>query len=130
MLPTGVIIRTGAKTMKDVAGYDLTRLMIGSEGTLGIVTKVTVKLLPLPRAKKTMLVVFDDLCKSVRDRSAGVYGGRDPTTMELLDNIYIRAIEDYVHLGLPVEAEAVLLIEVDGDEVALGRRLSRSGRFA
>ena len=103
--------------------YDLTRLMIGSEGTLGIVTKVTVELLPLPRAKKTMLVVFDDFCKASETVVQVFMAGVIPTTMELLDNIYIRAIEDYVHLGLPVEAEAVLLIEVDGDEVALGPQI-------
>jgi len=123
VLPTGEIIRTGAKTMKDVAGYDLTDLMIGSEGTLGIVTKVTVKLLPLPWAKKTMLVVFDDLCKACETVAQVFMAGVIPTTMELLDNIYIRAIEDYVHIGLPVDAEAVLLIEVDGDEVALGPQI-------
>ena len=66
VLPTGEIIRTGAKTMKDVAGYDLTRLMIGSEGTLGVVTKVAVKLLPLPRAKKTMLVTLMIFARRLR----------------------------------------------------------------
>lgn len=123
VLPTGEIIRTGAKTMKDVAGYDLTGLMIGSEGTLGVVTKVTVKLLPLPQAKKTMLVVFDDLGKASEAVAQVFIAGVIPATMELLDNIYIRAIEDYVHLGLPVDAEAVLLIEVDGDEIALGPQI-------
>jgi glycolate oxidase len=117
VLPTGEIIQTGAKTIKNVAGYDLTGLIVGSEGTLGVVTKITVKLLPLPRAKKTMLVVFDDLYKASETVAQVFMSGVIPATLELLDKIYIRMIEEYVHIGLPVDAEAVLLIEVDGDDV-------------
>jgi len=126
VLPTGEIIRTGAKTIKNVAGYDLTALMIGSEGTLGVVTKIAVKLRPLPRAKKTMLVIFDDLYRASETVAQVFIAGIIPTTLELLDKIYIRSIEEYVHMGLPVEAEAVLLIEVDGDDADLLDRQTAS----
>jgi len=119
ILPTGEIIRTGTKTLKNVAGYDLTALMIGSEGTLSVVTKIAVKLIPLPRTKKTMLVIFDDLYKASETVAQVFLGGIGPATLELLDNVYVRTIEEYVHIGLPVEAEAVLLIEVDGDDAAV-----------
>jgi glycolate oxidase len=123
VLPTGEIIKTGAKTIKNVAGYDLTSLMVGSEGTLGVVTKLTVKLLPLPHAKKTMVAMFADLYKASEVVAQVSMAGIIPATMELLDNLYIRCIEDYVHIGLPISAEAILLIEVDGDEAALDRQI-------
>jgi len=123
VLPTGEIIRTGARTMKCVAGYDLTRLMTGSEGTLGVVTKAIVKLLPLPEAKKTMLAIFDDIDRAAETVAQVFMAGVIPTTLELLDNIYIRNIEAAVNIGLPTEAEAVLLIEVDGDSAVLDKQV-------
>lgn len=123
VLPTGEIIKTGARTMKCVAGYDLTRLITGSEGTLGVVTKAIVKLLPLPEAKKTMLAIFGDMDKAAETVARVFMAGVIPTTLELLDNIYIRNIEAAVNIGLPVEAEAVLLIEVDGDAVVLDKQV-------
>lgn len=123
VLPTGEIIRTGARTMKCVAGYDLTRLITGSEGTLGVVTKAIVKLLPLPEAKKTMLATFADMDRAAETVSRVFMAGVIPTTLELLDNIYIRNIEAAVNVGLPVDAEAVLLIEVDGDREVLDKQV-------
>lgn len=123
VLPTGEIIATGARTMKCVAGYDLTRLITGSEGTLGVVTKAIVKLLPLPEAKKTMLAIFGDMEKAAETVARVFMAGVIPTTLELLDNIYIRNIEAAVNIGLPVEAEAVLLIEVDGDKEVLDKQI-------
>lgn len=123
VLPTGEIIKTGARTMKCVAGYDLTRLMTGAEGTLGVVTRVIVKLLPLPEAKKTMLAIFDDMYKASETVARVFMAGVIPTTLELLDNIYIRNIEAAVNIGLPVDAEAVLLIEVDGDKEVLDKQV-------
>lgn len=125
VLPTGEIIRTGARTMKSVAGYDLTRLITGSEGTLAVITKIIVKLLPLPEAKKTMLVVFDELSDACATVARIFQAGVVPTTMELLDNIFINCIEDYAHVGLPKDAEAVLLIEVDGDREVLDKQIAR-----
>jgi len=124
VLPTGQILNVGARTMKSVAGYDLTRLFVGSEGTLGVITKIIVKLIPLPEAKKTMLAIFDDLNLASETVAQVFMAGIVPTTLELLDNIYIKNIEDYVKIGLPVDAEAVLLIEVDGDALVLDKQIS------
>ncbi|MEW6622557.1 MAG: FAD-linked oxidase C-terminal domain-containing protein [Bacillota bacterium] len=123
VLPTGEIIKTGARTMKSVAGYDLTRLFVGSEGTLGVITKIIVRLISLPEAKKTMMAVFDDLYKASETVAEVFIAGVVPATLELLDNIYIRCIEDYAHVGLPGDAEAVLLIEVDGDREVLDKHI-------
>jgi len=125
VMPTGEIIHTGARTMKSVSGLDLTRLMVGSEGTLGIVTRITLRLLSLPLAKKTMLAIFPDL-NSASETVARIFtAGMVPATLELLDKTFIRAIEAYRHIGLPTEAEAVLLIEVDGEPEALDRQIQR-----
>jgi len=125
VLPTGEIIRTGARTMKSVAGFDLTRLITGSEGALAVITKIIVKLIPLPEAKKTMLVVYDDLTKACETVAKVFQAGVVPTTMELLDNIFINCIEDYAHVGLPKDAEAVMLIEVDGDKEVLDKQITK-----
>lgn len=125
VLPTGEIIRTGARTMKSVAGFDLTRLITGSEGALAVITKITVKLIPLPEAKKTMLVIFDDLSDACKTVAKIFQAGVVPTTLELLDNISINCIEDFMHIGLPKEAEAVLLIEVDGDREVLDKQINK-----
>ncbi|MEW6662444.1 MAG: FAD-binding oxidoreductase [Bacillota bacterium] len=121
VLPTGEIMETGGRTVKNVAGYDLTKLFTGSEGTLGVITRITLKLLPLPEAKKTLLVVFDQIEQAAEAVSGIIAGGIIPTTLELLDNVYIRNIEEYAKVGFPVEAEAVLLIEVDGDSEVIDK---------
>ncbi|WP_028307706.1 FAD-binding oxidoreductase [Desulfitibacter alkalitolerans] len=124
VLPTGEIVKTGAQTMKSVAGYDLTRLFVGSEGTLCVITKIIVKLIPLPEGKKTMLAIFDDMYKASETVAEVFMAGVVPTTMELLDNIYIKSIEECMKIGLPVDAEAVLLIEVDGDREVLDKHMN------
>nr|WP_320133847.1 FAD-linked oxidase C-terminal domain-containing protein [uncultured Holophaga sp.] len=123
--PTGEIIHTGARTMKCVAGLDLTRLMVGSEGTLGIITRITLRLLALPAAKKTLLAVFPDLEKAAETVARIFTAGIVPVTLELLDRVFINAIEDYRQIGLPRDAEAVLLFEVDGDPESLDRQADR-----
>lgn len=125
VLPTGEIIRTGARTMKSVAGFDLTRLITGSEGALAVVTKIIVKLIPKPEAKKTMLVIFDDLAKACETVAKVFQAGVVPATLELMDNMFINCIEDYAHVGLPKDAEAVLLIEVDGDREVLDKQINK-----
>lgn len=125
VLPTGEIIKTGGRTIKNVTGYDMTKLFTGSEGTLGIITKIIIKLIPLPEAKKTMLAVFSELDQASETVSEIIASGTIPTTLELLDNIYIRNIEEYAHVGLPVEADAVLLIEVDGEQEILDKQIAR-----
>ncbi|MGM8215111.1 glycolate oxidase subunit GlcD [Bacillaceae bacterium W0354] len=114
VLPNGDVIRTGGKLAKDVAGYDLTKLFVGSEGTLGIVTEATLKLIPLPESKKTLLSIYDSMEKAADTVSKIIANKVTPATLEFMDQPTIRAVEDYSHLGLPIEAEAVLLIEQDG----------------
>ncbi|MBI3753516.1 MAG: FAD-binding protein [Deltaproteobacteria bacterium] len=115
VLPTGEIINTGAQTLKGVVGYDLTKLMVGSEGTLGIVTKIVLKLLPLPEATKTMLAVFSDIRDAATVASKIISSKIIPSTLEFMDKSSISCVDDYASMGLPADIEAVLLIEVDGD---------------
>jgi glycolate oxidase len=115
VLPTGEIINTGVQTLKGVAGYDLTGLLVGSEGTLGIITKIIVKLLPLPESKKTMLAIFPHLDDATLTVSSIIHSQIIPATLEFIDQAAIRCVEDYLKMGLPTQAEALLLIEVDGD---------------
>jgi len=119
VLPTGEIITTGVQTVKSVVGYDLTKLLVGSEGTLGIITKIILRLLPLPKAKRTMLAMFPDIEAAATTVSQIIASRIIPTTLEFMDNATIRCVEDYLHMGLPVEAGALLIIEVDGAPEAL-----------
>ncbi|EAX47494.1 FAD linked oxidase domain protein [Thermosinus carboxydivorans Nor1] len=114
VLADGRILNTGGKNVKDVAGYDLTKLMTGSEGTLGVITKIMVKLVPAPEAKKSILAIFDDLDNAGKAVASIIANRIIPATLEIMDNTTIRTVEDYAHIGLPTDAEAVLLIEVDG----------------
>lgn len=125
VLPTGEVIRTGARTVKSVVGYDLTRLFVGSEGTLGVITEIVLKLIPLPEAKRTLLAVFPDIRDAARTVSDIIRRRIVPTTLEFMDNNAIRCVEDYLHLGLPVEAGAILLIEVDGAEDILDSQVHK-----
>lgn len=114
--PTGEIIKTGGKTVKNVTGYDLTRLYTGSEGTLGIITKIYLRLIPKPEAKKTMMAVYPRLDDAAQSVTLIIKKGIIPVTLELMDDQTIRCVENYLHLGLPLDAEAILIIEVDGDK--------------
>ncbi|MBI5327531.1 MAG: FAD-binding protein [Deltaproteobacteria bacterium] len=116
VLPTGEIINTGAQTLKGVVGYDLTRLMVGSEGTLGIVTKIILKLLPLPEATKTMFAIFTDMRDAAETVSKIISSKIIPSTLEFMDRDSIKCVEDYSYIGLPYNVDALLLIEVDGDK--------------
>ncbi|WP_136515775.1 FAD-binding oxidoreductase [Geomonas edaphica] len=115
VLPTGAIIRTGGETVKGVVGYDLTKLLCGSEGTLGVITKIIFKLLPYPDAKKTMLTVFDSIDGAARAVSTIIKNKIIPTTLEFMDHPTLTCVERRFNLGMPDSARAVLLIEVDGD---------------
>ena len=119
VLPDGEAIHTGGCVVKNTTGYDLTRLFVGSEGTLGIVTKIILRLMPIPEGKRTMLVLFDSLDAASRTVSAIVSAGIVPSALEMMDNLLIRCAEDFVHIGLPTDAAALLLIEVDGPEGGL-----------
>jgi glycolate oxidase len=114
VLPNGEIVRTGGKLAKDVAGYDLTRLFVGSEGTLGVITEATLKLIPLPESKKTMLVLYQDLEAAARSVSKIIENKIIPATLEFLDQPTLKVVEEYSQIGLPTDVQAVLLIEQDG----------------
>lgn len=112
----GELINTGGRTVKNVSGYDLTRLFVGSEGTLGVVTKAILKLIPKPEAKKTILSIFPKL-DGASDTVPQIIGqGIIPACLEIMDDVAINCVENQRNLGLPRDAEAILLIEVDGDK--------------
>ena len=123
--PTGDIITTGGPTMKGVVGYDLTKLLCGSEGTLGIITRIIIKLLPLPEAKKTMLVLFGSIDGAAQAVSAIIRGKIIPTTLEFMDGRTLDCVRQATGLDVPAEARAVLIIEVDGDREFLDKQVSR-----
>ncbi|MCF8067252.1 MAG: FAD-binding protein [Desulfobacterales bacterium] len=116
VLPAGEIINTGVQTAKGVVGYDLTRLFVGSEGTLGIITKMTLRLLPLPEAVRTMTAVFSTMADAAEAVSEVIRRNIIPRTIEYLDNASIRCAETHLKVGLPVDAAAMLIIEVDGKD--------------
>ncbi len=125
VLPTGEIIRTGTETYKAVVGYDLTRLLCGSEGTLGVITKIIFKLLPLPEAKKTMLTIFDSIDGAAQAVSTIIGAKIIPTTLEFMDYATLQCVEKRFNLGIPPEGRAVLLIEVDGDRELIEKQAAR-----
>jgi len=125
VLPTGEIIRTGTETYKAVVGYDLTKLLCGSEGTLGVITKIIFKLLPLPEAKKTMLTIFDSIDGAAKAVSTIIGAKIIPTTLEFMDYATLQCVERRFNLGIPAEGRAVLLIEVDGDKDLIEKQASR-----
>lgn len=116
VLPNGDIIKTGGKLAKDVAGYDLTSLFVGSEGTLGIVTEAILKLVPLPEYKKTLLATYEDIDDAAKTVSAIIANKIIPATLEFLDQPTVEVVEEYNQIGLPTDAKAILLIEQDGHE--------------
>lgn len=114
ILPNGELLRTGGKNMKDVAGYNLRDFIVGSEGTLGITTKVLLKLIPKPTQTITMLIFFDKLIDAGKTVSEIIASHIVPSMMEFLDNTTINCVEDFTKIGLPRKSEAILLIEIDG----------------
>ncbi|SDH06043.1 FAD-binding oxidoreductase [Desulfosporosinus hippei] len=114
VLANGEVIRWGGKTVKNVTGYDLVALFTGAEGTLGIITEILVKLIPAPEARKSIMAVFDDVDKAGKAIASIIRNKIIPATLEIMDKVTIQTVEHFVHAGLPLNAEAVLLIEVDG----------------
>lgn len=115
VLADGRVVRLGARTAKNATGYSLAHLFVGSEGTLGVVTEVTLRLLPLPRAVQTVLAEFPRLSDACEAVTAVLQAGVRPATLELMDETAIRCVEEYLHLGLPLDVEAILLAECDGE---------------
>ena len=113
VLYDGSVVWTGGKS-QDTPGYDLTGLLVGSEGTLGIATKIMLKLIPAPEAVKTMLAIYDSIQDASNTVSAIIAEGIVPATLEMMDNLVLKAVEESVHVGYPMDAAAVLIIELDG----------------
>jgi glycolate oxidase len=131
VLADGRVVRFGNQCVKDVAGYSLKDLFIGSEGTLGIITEVLLKLVPRPAARQTMLALYDRIEDAAETVSAIVAARIIPCTLEFLDQVTAISVEDYARVGLPTDCAAVLLMETDGhpavvaDEAAQMESLAR-----
>ncbi|MFE8703604.1 glycolate oxidase subunit GlcD [Cytobacillus sp. FJAT-54145] len=125
VLANGDVIRTGGKLAKDVAGYDFTRLFVGSEGTLGVITEATLKLIPLPETKKTMLALYQDIDAAARSVSKIIANRIIPATLEFLDQPTLKVVEAHAQIGLPTDVQAVLLIEQDGPPEVVERDMFR-----
>lgn len=125
VLTTGEVIRSGGRLVKDVAGYDLTRLLVGSEGTLGVITEIIMGLLPRPAASRYGVAYFDDLEAASAAVTRIVGSGLLPATLEFLDATCIGAVDDYARLGLRRDAGALLLFGDDGDEQSAERSVQK-----
>ncbi|QGP92980.1 putative FAD-linked oxidoreductase [Neomoorella glycerini] len=125
VLADGRVVHPGGRTVKNVTGYDLCRLFTGSEGTLGVITKITLRLIPKPQAVKTILAAFKDLVQTGEAVNAILSAGIIPRTLEIMDSVSIAIVEQFSPCGLPREAAAVLLIETDGDREQAQREAER-----
>jgi glycolate oxidase len=121
VLADGRIMRVGGKATKNVTGYDLVHLLVGSEGTLAIITEVTVKFIAAPRSERTAEAVFPRLVDAGKAINAVLTSGIVPSMLEIMDETAIKSVEDYLHLGLPLDVDAILLIQTDGDEADVVR---------
>lgn len=130
VLPDGRIVRLGNACVKDVAGYSMKDLFIGSEGTLGIITEVLLKLLPRPAARRTMLATYHRIGDAAETVSAIIAAKIIPCTLEFLDRMTIRCVEDYARIGLPTDCEALLLMETDGHSAAVADEAERMADIA
>ncbi|MFK0438288.1 FAD-linked oxidase C-terminal domain-containing protein [Campylobacter jejuni] len=115
VLPSGEIIRAGKRTIKDVAGYNLAGILIASEGSLAVLSELTLKLIPLPKFKKTAFAIFPSVKSAMNAVYKSLASGVSPVSMEFLDNLSIRAVESKFNKGLPIEAGAILIADVDGN---------------
>lgn len=125
VLPDGELLWTGNKCVKDVAGYSLRDLFIGSEGTLGIMTKVLLRLIPKPMAKRTMVATFDAMDRAAQAVSDIIAARIIPCTLEFLDRTTIHCVEDFAKIGLPLNCEALLLMETDGHPAVVAEEAER-----
>jgi len=130
VLANGETGSLGNKCVKDVAGYSMKDVFIGSEGTLGIITKVLLQLVPKPRAKKTLLATFSQMDAAAETVSAIIAAKIIPCTLEFLDRITMKCVEEYAHVGLPLDAEAMLLMETDGHPVVVEEEAQQMAEIA
>jgi len=119
VLANGYVMNLGGVTVKNRTGYELMMLFTGSEGTLGVITKITLRLIPMPLANKTMMAVFDDMAVGGQAVSNILASGVVPAKVEFVDNFVIRRIEEMTPMGLPVDAKALLLLQADGSPAAV-----------
>jgi len=130
VLPSGEVMMLGNKCVKDVAGYSLKDIFIGSEGTLGVITKVLLRLIPKPQAKKTMVATFAAMDQAAQTVSDIIAAQIIPCTLEFLDRMTIHCVEDYAKVGLPLDCEALLLMETDGHSAAVADEAAKMEEFA
>jgi len=130
VLPSGEILRCGGKNVKDAAGYDMTRLMVGSEGTLGVITEITVKLLPLPETKRTLVAYYRNLLDAARTVEKTISSKIIPATIEFMDQYTMKVVDDFAKLGLPLDMKSMLLIEQDGTEDQVIRDIQKIAEIA
>ncbi len=129
VLPDGEVVALGGAA-EDRCGYDLVGATVGAEGTVGIVTRATLRLTRAPEAHSTMLAVFADIDSATRAVSAIIASGMVPGAIEMMDNLIIQAVEEAFHVGLPLDAGAVLLIELDGLAAGLTVRATQAAGLA
>jgi glycolate oxidase len=126
VLVDGRVLRLGGRTVKNVTGYQLVQLFVGSEGSLGVITEIILRLIPLPRCRSTAAAYFPTLDAASEAVTAIMSSGMLPATLEMMDRTSINIVEDYLGLGLPRTAEALLLLEQDGnDEEATRAEVAR-----
>jgi len=125
VLPTGEILDVGVETTKGVVGYDLVRLIVGSEGTLAIITEITLRLIPKPEMEKTMLVVFPDILSAARCVSRIIKDRIVPSTVEFMDSLSVECVSDQLCLEVPKGELTILLIELDGDQLQIDKDARR-----
>jgi glycolate oxidase len=130
VLPNGNLTWVGNKCVKDVAGYSLREVFIGSEGTLGVFTKILLRLLPKPKAKATLLASFTRMQRAAETVSAIIAHPIIPCTLEFLDCTTINCVEDYAKVGLPRDADSVLLMETDGHPAVVSEEAEIMARLA
>jgi len=123
VLPNGQVMRTGGKAIKNVTGYNLTQLFVGSEGTLGVVTEIILRLIPQPQSSGSVLAAFSDLDDAATLVNRILQAGVTPAVIEIMDNMTIQTVDDYLGTGLPRDAAALLLIQVDGVREAVEQEL-------
>jgi glycolate oxidase len=130
VLADGEVLWTGNKCVKDVAGYSLKDIFIGSEGTLGVITKVLLKLIPTPPAKQTMVATFARMDEAAQAVSDIISAQIIPCTLEFLDRTTIHCVEEYAKVGLPLDCDALLLMETDGHPAAVAEEAAKMEHLA
>jgi glycolate oxidase len=130
VLANGEAVSLGNKCVKDVAGYSMKDVFIGSEGTLGIITRVLLQLVPKPRAKKTLLATYSQMDQAAETVSAIIAAKIIPCTLEFLDRITVKCVEEFAHLGLPLDSEAILLMETDGHPAVVEEEANQMSKIA